>query len=216
MTTDRSKMVTPPRGSPRPPGPEPRIVAWPRSVWLQPRDVPAHATNYSRTVRHPTVIVLHATQGHEGVNADTDCAAMFARPFPPGEKKRSAHYVADADSVTRCVRDELTAFHCGHHGNAIGIGIELCGRADQTRAQWLDAMSLPMLCIAARLCADLCVTWAIPARVLTAGELVIGLHGLTTHACVSAAWRETDHTDPGPGFPLDAFVAAVAEAMAAG
>jgi N-acetyl-anhydromuramyl-L-alanine amidase AmpD len=193
-----------------PPVPEPRIVAAPNPLaW---HDVPAHLANYSRVFRHPSLIVLHATDGCEGVTKDTDCAAMFAAPFLEGETKRSAHYVIDANSVTHCVRDEFVAWHCGHQGNTIGIGIELCGRADQTRAQWLDALSLPMLCIAARLCADLCHVWSIPVRVVNDRGLLAGAAGITTHSFVSMAWRETDHHDPGPGFPLGAFVTAVAQA----
>lgn len=208
MTTERK---TPERPLVVPPIPEPRIVAVPGP--LQIKDVPAHLSNYSRTMRHPSVIVLHATDGHEGVTKDTDCAVMFARPFPPGQPKRSSHYVVDTDSTTRCVRDEFAAWHCGHHGNAIGIGIELCGRADQTRPQWLDALSLPMLCIAARLCAELCRQWQIPARVVNDRGLLAEEQGITTHAFVAQAWKETTHYDPGPGFPMGAFVTAVNNAV---
>lgn len=205
MTTerdDKSRAVPPPI-------PEPRIVA---AASVQYKHRPAHLKNYSRVARTPHGIVLHCTDGCEGLTADDDCAAMFARAPEPG-KEKSAHLVIDADSVTRCVPDDFTAYHARHSGNAYGIGIELCGKADQTRAQWFDPMSFPMLCIAARVCAELCQRWEIPAVVVNDRGLLAGERGITTHHFVSAAWKQSDHYDPGPGFPLGSFVAAVASAL---
>lgn len=205
MTAERPRAVPPAL-------PEPRIVV-PDEITLC--YMPAHLSNYSRVVRTPSLIVLHATQGCEGKTKDADVAAMFSRPFPPGQKKRSAHYAVDADSATRSVSDEMTAWHCGHHGNARGIGIELCGMANQTRAEWFDELSLATMQVAARLVADLCARWRIPAVVVNERALVAGESGITTHAFVSAAWHETNHYDPGAGFPLGSFVAAVAAATVA-
>lgn len=202
-------MTNPPSRPMPPPVPEPRIVAAAR---VEYKHRPAHLKNYSRVVRTPQGIVLHSTQGCEGLTADEDCAAMFARPPLPGQEK-SAHLVIDADSATRCVSDEFVAFHAKHSGNHWGIGIELCGRAEQTRAQWFDAMSLPMLCIAARVCAELCRQYDIPPVVVNDRAILAGERGITTHAFVSQAWKQSDHWDPGPGFPLGSFVAAVAAAL---
>lgn len=173
------------------------------------RSIPAHPSNYNAARRRvPTLIVIHATHGVEGVNADRNGALEITKP----NKGRSWHYMVDADSVTRSVPDEARAWHCGAHGNAMGLGVELCGRADQTAAQWYDRVSLATMQIAARLCADLCLQWSIPPVLVTQSELVAGRPGITTHACVSAAWHESTHTDPGPAFPMHAFVAAVAKA----
>lgn len=187
-----------------PPPDEPQIIAVHEYV-LQHR--PASLRNYSRAIRTPSLIVIHCTDGHEGVTKDTDVAAMFQDPKL--DPKRSAHYVVDADSVTQCVADHYCAYHCAGTGNVRGIGVELCGRAAQSRPQWFDELSFPMLCIAARLVAELCVEWSIPPRIVNARGLVAGEHGITTHQFVSDAWHETKHTDPGPGFPLGAFVRAV-------
>lgn len=43
--------------------------------------------------------------------------------------------------------------------------------------------------------------------------LLQGEKGITTHAYVSRAWKQSTHWDPGPGFPFHEFVAAVAKAM---
>jgi len=189
--------------------PEPKIVATPDAAFVL-TDVPAHLSNYSRVVRVPTVIVLHCTDGCEGTQKDTDEAIDITKP----NKGKSFHYAVDADSATRCVHDEYTAWHAKGHGNAIGIGIELCGRADQSRAEWFDAISLATMNNAARLCARLCHKWNIPAKVLNDRALLNGESGITTHQFVSSAWKQSNHYDPGPGFPLGAFVAAVASALA--
>lgn len=190
------------------------ITATPTSK-LTHRTQPAAAVNYSPAKRKPTLIVLHSTEGREGDgNTDANVAAGIAVAKPAGQRT-SFHYVVDADSATRCVPDELTAWHCGRTGNARGIGIEICGSAKQTRDQWLDATSLATLCNAARLTAELCDIHQIPPVLLDAQALLAGRHGITTHAAISEAWKESTHWDPGPNFPLEAFVDAVAEALLA-
>lgn len=202
MTTERQPPPLPPRI------PDDGIVASPHPLMIKRR--PAHPTNYSPHPRlSPRFIVLHATDGHEGFAKDDDCAAMFAAPFVPPQKPRSSHYVVDTDSVTRCVPDLMTAWHAGHTGNLYGIGIELCGRASQTRAEWLDELSLPMLRVAARLVSDLCREYQIPPQVANDRDLVAAKGGITTHSFVSMAWCESTHHDPGVGFPLGSFVMAV-------
>jgi N-acetyl-anhydromuramyl-L-alanine amidase AmpD len=171
-------------------------------------DVPAHEHNYSRLHRARTdFIVIHATHGAEGPRAAEDGAAEFQHPLKP---PRSCHYFVDSNSVARSIAPQLTAWHCGHTGNARGIGVEICGRSDQSRAQWYDAQSLPTLQLAARLVASLCFDFDVPSMLLDAPGLRLGLRGITTHAAVALAWGETDHTDPGHGFPLEEFRTAVA------
>lgn len=194
---------------PPPPRVEPIIVATPDASFVM-KTMPAHLSNYSRVVRVPTVIVLHCTDGCEGSQKDTDEAFDITKP----NKNKSFHYAVDADSVTQCVNDEYTAWHARGHGNALGIGVELCGRADQTRAEWFDAVSLATMNNAARLCARLCNKWSIPAKVVNDRGLLNGESGITTHQFVASAWKQSNHYDPGPGFPLGAFVQAVATALA--
>jgi len=170
----------------------------------------ADPVNYSRMRRNPTLIVLHSTEGGEGDGAtDDNVAAGIAKPKPAG-KRTSFHAVVDGDSVTLCVPYMLTAWHAGHTANLIGIGVEICGRASQTRDQWLDDVSARTLGIAARLVAELCVEFRIPTTYLDAVALNAGVpRGITMHRDVSAAWRESTHTDPGPGFPIAEFITAV-------
>lgn len=190
----------------------PVIVAVP-SITIRER--PAHWRNFSSSPRTVTqAIVMHCTDGCEGNRQDDNVAAMFADPALTPH--RSAHYVVDSDSVTRCVPDMHRAWHGGHTANAGTIGIELCGRAAQTRDEWLDGPSMATLSIAARLVADLCTKFGIPAVVVNDRGLLAGSRGITTHSFVSLAWKQSNHHDPGVAFPLGSFVVAVAKAMLVG
>ena len=86
------------------------------------------------------------------------------------------------------------------------MGIELAGFARQSPAEWRDAYSGAVLRQAARLTADVCARYGIPLRRLRAADLVAGRRGVTGHADVSAAFRKSDHWDPGPGFPWAMFL----------
>jgi hypothetical protein len=189
---------------------EPKIVA--ATAPLVIREVMAHPRNYaaSRSKRTILFLVLHCTEGHEGTTQDANVAHMFQDPAL--DPKRTCHYVADTDSITRCVRDNDIAYQAGHTGNARGLGLELCGLARQSRADWLDALSLPTLGLAARWAADKCREHNLPVRFLDAAALRKGATGITTHREVALAWHETNHTDPGPSFPMDLFIHAVQQA----
>lgn len=203
-----------------PPVPPDAVRIVPVAKPLVPRIRIAHARNFSAAVRpYSRNVVLHTVECRPSTHADDDVAAMFADAnlkTPEGQKivRRSAHYVVDADSATCCVPEALTAWHCGKHGNAIGIGVEIAARAAQTRAEWLSGDSLRTLCVAARLVADICKRNRIPVQNVTSAGLRAGTPGITTHYAVGGAWGETSHTDPGPSFPLGDFIAAVVLAMA--
>lgn len=135
---------------------------------------------------------------------------MFARLQA---KPRSCHFVNDSNSLVQCVPPTLTAYHCGHTGNMRCEGLELCGFAKQTTAEWLDALSLPTLCIAARHVAKRCAIHGIEPTFVDYVGLRKGARGVTTHKEISLAWGESDHTDPGPHFPMPEFLRAVQLAM---
>lgn len=175
------------------------------------RQVAAYAANYSKRTRTATqCIVIHATDGHEGPSKAEDVGAMIAGPLA---KPRSPHAAVDSNSVVQCVPWQLTAYHCGHTGNSLTEGIEICGFAKQTRAEWLDALSLPTLAIAARLVAMRCAANSIGPVFVDRTLIRSGHRGITTHAEISHAWGESNHTDPGPAFPLAEFMEAVRAAV---
>lgn len=190
---------------------EPLIVAAPKPLRIRVKW--AAPSNYSRAVREPQVIVLHATCGSEGIRSADNAAAEIVHPLPAG-KRKSWHYIVDAANCIHQVPVLMTAWHAGATGNRLGLGIEICGQASQTREQWCDPTSLATLAIAARLVADICAEFKIPCTLLDAAALKRERpRGITVHSEVSRAWRESTHTDPGPGFPLAEFVTAVAVAM---
>ena len=175
--------------------------------------IPAHPTNYDPTTRSPSLIVIHATDGCEGTHADVNGAFELTHELPHG-KRKSWHYIVDADSAAQCVADEHIAWHAGHHANLMGLGVEICGSAKQSRDQWFDPVSLATLNNAARVIAGLCIRWHIPAILRDADALRRGhVQGIATHAATAEAWHESDHPDPGLNFPLLEFVHAVRVAI---
>lgn len=89
----------------------------------------ADKSNYGskRSVANIKYIVVHYT-GNDG---DTDEAN--ANYFKGSNRKASAHYFVDDDSVTQSVPDDYIAWHCGTSGtyynscrNSNSIGVEMC------------------------------------------------------------------------------------------
>ncbi len=170
---------------------------------------------YRRAPRRerPIWLVIHATHGAEGRGKARDGALELAHlpPDAPKEKQRSPHVFIDTGEVVQCVPWDREAWHAGHHANVYGEGFELCGRADQTRAQWFDGLSLPMLQLAARVLRWRAGLHAIPLQFVHADLLRQMKPGVTTHAEISKAFpADTNHTDPGPEFPMADLLAAAA------
>ena len=89
-------------------------------------------------------------------------------------------------------------------GNRYGIHYSFLGYARESRDVWLAHMH--QLELAARAAAHDCKEYELPLKWLTPAELRAGHKGLCTHADISAAWHESDHTDPGAGFPKDVML----------
>ena len=159
---------------------------------------PNHTAAAGRAI---DVVVIHTMEIPERRGAAESCARWFANPAA----EVSAHYCVDADTVVQCVREEEIAWHA-RGGNATSVGIELAGFARQGPAEWRDAYSGAVLQRAARLTAEVCLRHGIPVRRLRAADLVAGRRGVTGHADVSAAFRKSDHWDPGPAFPWSRFL----------
>jgi N-acetyl-anhydromuramyl-L-alanine amidase AmpD len=152
------------------------------------------------------VIVIHDMEAPEGPLTAENIAHWFATM--PDSSKASAHVCVDNNSAVRCVADGDRAWHAPG-ANSDGLGIELAGYARQSRAEWLDQYSKGVLDQAAKVVAGWCQKHNIPAVKLTAAELVAGKRGIVGHRDVSAAYRQTDHSDPGPNFPWDYFLGRV-------
>lgn len=163
--------------------------------------------------RRPQVVVLHYTAGSEGPTSAEGGAAY--------DKRRtdgtSTHYFTDQiGAALQEVPDGDRAHTARLHGNEIGIQIEICGTV-QTRAQWLDAVSLATLRTTAGLVAILLQRHGLAFRRLTTAELrrayysEPSLTGIVDHNACTLAFPEDDgtHTDLGSGFPWDVFMGMV-------
>lgn len=98
------------------------------------------------------------------------------------------------------------------------------GRAAQTREQWADPVSAGYVVGVAHYIVDRWhddgqvwpMQYAVAADLRAAGtstELLMPV-GWTTHAQVSLAFHQTDHTDPGPSFPFDTLTAHITRLLA--
>lgn len=167
-------------------------------------DVPfVQARNFhTGRLRPIRCVVLHTTEAAETLRTAENVAAWFAGSSAP---MASAHFCVDSDSVIQCVREEDTAF-AAPGLNSDGIQIEMAGAASQTAADWSDAYSQAMLARTARLVAGLCRRHGLPVAFVDAAGLLRGEKGVSTHAEVTKAYRQSTHTDPGKGFDMEAFL----------
>jgi len=160
-------------------------------------------------------VVIHSAETPERPNTAQSLANYFANPrqMRDGklvEVKASAHYSVDSRNVVQHVDETDAAWHVRTKGwNARSVGIELAGRASQTRSEWLDEYGMTMLPRAARLVATVCDRWNIPIEYLTGEQLSDGSRGVTGHADLTRQFGEDTHTDPGEGFPWPGFMAMV-------
>lgn len=164
----------------------------------------------------PRLVVIHDMEFPKQEGAAEWCANFFAT-----SSQDSAHYCIDNQEIVQSVDESDGAWHtpgylAGVEVNRESIGIEHAGYASQTRDEWLDGYSLPMLQQSARLVADICKRYGIPARHLTLAELAAGESGIAGHVDITRASGSGTHTDPGDGFPWDWYIAQVNADMGGG
>jgi hypothetical protein len=161
-----------------------------------------HFTPASRGRGDIDVVVLHTMEFPEV----PDAAERVARYFQTTAREVSAHYNVDNNSIVQCVREDDVAYAApGNNWN--GIQIEQSGFARQTSRDWNDAYSKALLERTAKLIAEISKRYAIPIVALDASDLRADRRGITTHVAVTRAWGRSDHTDPGPNYPLGRVLA---------
>jgi N-acetylmuramoyl-L-alanine amidase-like protein len=154
----------------------------------------------------PLWIVVHDMEADETPNTAESTANYFATGA--GGRDVSSHYTADSDSVVQCVRLADTAWTVGNwQGNNLGINWELAGFASQTREQWLDEFGLAMFAKMAPIVRSDADRFGIPLVRCSINDLKAFRKGVTSHNDLGVAFGGTDHTDPGPNFPWDEFLA---------
>ena len=141
-------------------------------------------------------VVLHSTEGGTAESV----AAYFSRP----STKASTHIVVDDKECWRMVPDLVIPW--GAPGvNTGGLHIEQCGYARWSRAEWLAHSAT--LDRSAATAARWAHMYGIPLRWVGRWGLKLGRKGVTTHSEASRAFTPGGHTDPGPGFPKDVWMA---------
>lgn len=170
--------------------------------------VPPRSFSKGRPLGPPRWVILHYTAGHEGPNAAEDGAAYDGRRTDG----TSAHFHVDSNSAVQCVDTNDRAHTALYHGNAWGIHIEIAGTR-QTREQWLDAVSRPTIRKAAEVTAWALQAHGLPLKQLpTNGLANPAARGIADHNACTVSFPDDGgtHTDVGPGFPWDIFLADVA------
>ena len=162
------------------------------------------ARNQSPATGQPRLIVIHSMECPVETGRASQVAHWFAGPTSP---RASAHYMVDPAEVWCGVKPPATAWHVGsantYRGGA-SIGIEQTGYAYST--DWWTPDALEQLDLLVDLVGSLCDRYDIPRRWLGVAELQAGEAGISTHGLCSAAGIGTDHTDPGPNWPVEEFM----------
>ncbi|MBT56585.1 MAG: hypothetical protein CMF72_24695 [Mameliella sp.] len=151
-------------------------------------------------------IVIHSTVSPCEPGGARKIGAYFRSPSAGG----SAHYITDPAETVQSVYDGVIAWHAPP--NPHSLGVEMCDtpgpvpgdprgsaafKAARRAWRWVRPSQRAMLRRTARLTAELCLAYSVPARWATAAELRAGAGGITSHANVSAAFRQSTHWDPG-------------------
>lgn len=150
-------------------------------------------------------IVIHSTVSATKAGGARDIAAYFRGPNAGG----SAHYVVDPYEVVQVVFDSVIAWHAPPNANSLGV--ELCdfpAPGSKGMKRWRDAEHRLLFRRAVDLVAQLCLAYDVPPWFVGPIGLRLGRKGVTTHAAVSTAWRQSTHWDPG-AWPRRAFMRAV-------
>lgn len=153
-----------------------------------------------------TRVVIHATVSPTIKGGARGNAKYFQSAGSGG----LAHFVVDPQEIVQCCAEDIACWHAPP--NKGSIGVELCDPQTGSVKRWADKNHTAMLKLAATLVADLCQRHNVPMFFADGAALRAGTHGITTHHEVVQAWHQSDHTDPGPGFPMGQFISLVHEA----
>lgn len=163
-----------------------------------------HYAKANRSAAQIKWIVVHSMEIPEKGTTAESCARMFATTSRPA----SAHYCVDNNSVVQCVRDKDIAY-AARGGNSYGLHIEHAGFASQRKKDWLDEFSQDMLVVSAKLAAKKAARYGIPIRKLSVQDVRAGKRGFCGHIEITNAFKLSTHWDPGPDFPMDAWLVMV-------
>ncbi len=171
------------------------MTVWPDIPFIGP---PA---SYSKSVYAKRYIAIH--------NTSNDASAVGEATYA---KRRtdsvSSHYYQDDIAIIQSLDTKFGAYHAGSStGNRHAVSYEITGVNGWSRQQWIDNVAWPLLW---RQIARDCREFDIIAQTLTIAQMRAGTpSGIVTHKQMGEAWGGTDHTDPGPNFPMDYLIEGV-------
>lgn len=178
-----------------------------------------HPDRYSTsgvTLRKLGVVV------HDSESGDGSSAALLSALASPGDRPNSHggvygsgyHAVTDGTGGYTEVATAAMGPYAAPPTNKAWWHVCMPGRAVQTRTEWLDPLSRAHIRGAARFIVDKHAVDGFPLQRLSAAQLAAGDHGYCGHVDVTNAWHQTDHTDPGAGFPWDVLASDIAALLA--
>ena len=179
----------------------------------------AHKDRYSTTgvsLRKAGVVI------HDSETGDGSALSLIAAMQRPGDRLIAGsnpprYYGSGYHAIALNVGDDFEQLLGAEAGpfhapplNKTWWSICIPGRANQTRDEWLDEESYAGIRAAARFIVEKARSDGFPLERVDAAGLKAGRGGYTSHAEVSKAFRQTDHTDPGVNFPWDVLAAEIA------
>lgn len=179
-----------------------------------------HPDRYSTTgvEARKAGVVIHDSEGPDGsYGALIRLLAMpgdrpIAGSNPP--RKYGSSYHALTKNNPAAEYDQVLAADKGPFAapplNKTWWHICIPGYARQTRADWLNDSSRQGILAVAEFIVDKAKIDGFPLERVNAADLKAGKGGYCSHGDVSQAWGQTNHTDPGNGFPWDVLAADIA------
>lgn len=173
----------------RPPAPAPPYIGPPNH----------HGPRTNKPIRH---IVIHSTVSP----CEPGGARKIARYFRQTDRFASAHYIVDPGEVIQGLGDSWVGYAAPP--NEHKLHVEMCDmpgpvpplplRAIRRRSwRWNRREQQQLLERTARLTGELCAAYGVPPWFRGVRDLRAGRAGVTTHDCVSRAFGQSSHWDPG-------------------
>lgn len=171
-----------------------------------PPVIGGHPAKHSGTDNKPIRrVVIHSAV----IPCEPGRARQLAEWNRTGATGGSWHYATDPAATVQCSWDSYVCWHAPPNGHSLGI--EMCdhparrptGRTRRVLAElrrvwrWAGRPHRRMLRRTAHLTAELCLLYDLPPRWVSARRLRAGRRGVTSHAQVTRAFRQSTHWDPG-------------------